>query len=235
MSSRKQTQANRLNAQKSTGPRSVEGKAASRMNALKTGIDAESLVVPGEDADDLTTLTAEYLESCRPASPQERVQVDILIRADWQLRRLARAEAQLWQDADNDLTERARAFPLGNAYRDYSNVFTRLQRRIDATERSYRLALRELKQLQAVRPATPADAPAEAPLPPPKPIESETNYPSIGFVPHSGLEPLAGISPAPDPASCSPVGQALYQTARSAVTQESSASRTSDSLMGFEM
>jgi hypothetical protein len=161
------------------------------MNALKTGIDAESLVVPGEDADDLATLTAEYLESCRPASPQERVQVDILIRADWQLRRLARAEAQLWQDADNDLTERARAFPLGNAYRDYSNVFTRLQRRIDATERSYRLALHELKQLQADRPA----APVEAPPPPHKPVESETTYPSIGFVPHIGSEPLSDIPP----------------------------------------
>jgi hypothetical protein len=195
MSSRKQTQANRLNAQKSTGPRSVEGKAASRMNALKTGIDAESLVVPGESADDLALLTAEYLESCRPATPLERVQVDILIRADWQLRRLARAEAQLWQDADNDLTERARAFPLGNAYRDYSNVFTRLQRRIDATERSYRLALRELKQLQADRPA----APAETAPPQPKPIESETTYPSNGFVPHIAAEPCAALFPAPTP------------------------------------
>jgi hypothetical protein len=34
MATDKQTEANRLNAQKSTGPRSVEGKAASSPNAL---------------------------------------------------------------------------------------------------------------------------------------------------------------------------------------------------------
>ena len=49
MASQKQTEANRLNAQKSTGPRSVEGKAASRMNALKSGIDARSNFIRGED------------------------------------------------------------------------------------------------------------------------------------------------------------------------------------------
>ena len=45
MSSKAQIAANRRNAQKSTGPRSVEGKAKSRMDALKTGIYAEQIVV----------------------------------------------------------------------------------------------------------------------------------------------------------------------------------------------
>jgi hypothetical protein len=44
-----QIAANRANAQKSTGPRTAEGKAASRLNALKHGLDAESLIIPGED------------------------------------------------------------------------------------------------------------------------------------------------------------------------------------------
>ena len=43
MSTRRQIEANRRNAQKSTGPPSVTGKAASSMNALKTGIYAKSL------------------------------------------------------------------------------------------------------------------------------------------------------------------------------------------------
>jgi hypothetical protein len=34
----KQLSANRLNARKSTGPKSVTGKAVSKMNALKHGI-----------------------------------------------------------------------------------------------------------------------------------------------------------------------------------------------------
>jgi len=51
MASQKQTEANRLNAQKSTGPRGApsgpEGKAASSMNALKSGIDAKSQIILG--------------------------------------------------------------------------------------------------------------------------------------------------------------------------------------------
>jgi hypothetical protein len=51
-----QIAANQANAQKSTGPRSVEGKSVSRFNALKHGIDAASIVIPGEDPADYDAL-----------------------------------------------------------------------------------------------------------------------------------------------------------------------------------
>ena len=44
--------ANQINAQKSTGPRSDEGKAVSRFNALKHAASAQSLIIPGEDEKD---------------------------------------------------------------------------------------------------------------------------------------------------------------------------------------
>ena len=44
-----QITANRANAQRSTGPRSAEGKSVSRFNALKHGVDAASIILPGED------------------------------------------------------------------------------------------------------------------------------------------------------------------------------------------
>ena len=62
MSTENQIEANRLNAQKSTGPRSAEGKARSSMNALESGIDAKSLIIRGENIDTLLTLAAEYIE-----------------------------------------------------------------------------------------------------------------------------------------------------------------------------
>ena len=43
-------EANRRNAQRSTGPRTVAGKNNLRRNALKHGLTAEKLVVVGEDA-----------------------------------------------------------------------------------------------------------------------------------------------------------------------------------------
>src|SRR5664279_1553771 len=97
MSSLLQIEANRLNAQKSTGPRSVESKAAIRFNALKTGIDAQSQVIPGEDPAALALLAAEYYDRYHPSTPEVRALVDTLIAAEWLQRRFRTLEAQLWQ------------------------------------------------------------------------------------------------------------------------------------------
>jgi hypothetical protein len=57
-----QIDANRLNAENCTGPRSAEGKAVSRFNALKSGLGAHSLIIPGEDPAALEALTSGYHE-----------------------------------------------------------------------------------------------------------------------------------------------------------------------------
>ena len=82
MASPAQIAANRANAQKSTGPRSVEGKSASRFNALKHGIDAASIVIPGEDPAAYAALADDYLRDLRPQSPTEIFHVDTMLRAD---------------------------------------------------------------------------------------------------------------------------------------------------------
>jgi len=45
--------ANRANAQKSTGPRTLEGKARSRRNGLKHGMTGQGIALPDEDADEV--------------------------------------------------------------------------------------------------------------------------------------------------------------------------------------
>src|ERR1019366_4248450 len=99
MSTLRQIEANRRNAQKSTGPTSVTGKATSSMNALKTGIHAKSLVLPTENLADLQQLIDEYYQSHRPASPEARLLLDDVIRCEWTLRRLGVAETQLFEYA----------------------------------------------------------------------------------------------------------------------------------------
>jgi len=145
MATKHQIAANRRNAQKSTGPRSAEGKAASRFNALKHGIDARSQCLPTEDPEALDDLAAEYHGRFAPATPEERALVDTLISAEWDLRRFRVASAQLWQTAaDDDL-------PMAIAFRRSDATFMRLQRAIDSAQRNYRQALDTLRRLQADR------------------------------------------------------------------------------------
>ena len=176
MSSLKQLEANRLNAQKSTGPRSVVGRAVSSQNALKTGIDAESLIIRGEKAEDLETLTAEYFTRFRPQTPEERHYVDSLVRDDWQLRRLAKADTQIWDHTMNAAFKLDENAPLGHAFAHADKTFTRLQRRIDATHRSYNTALRELRRLQS-------DQSRDREGAVPQPNENTPTYLPIGFGP----------------------------------------------------
>jgi hypothetical protein len=142
MASQKQLLANRLNAQKSTGPRSVEGKARASMNALKTGIDARSQTIPGEPISQLEDLTDDYYQRFCPTTPEQRMLVDTLVDSEWLLRRFRRVEGQMWENPIFEIS-------FAKAFRDDSDHFARLQRRIDATQRNYRNALHELQRLQA--------------------------------------------------------------------------------------
>jgi len=145
MATQRQIAANRRNAQHSTGPRSAEGKAVSRFNALKHGIDAESQCLPTEDPESLTELAAEYHERFAPATPEERALVDALVSAGWDLRRYRVASAQLWQVASDD------DLPMAVAFHRRETTFVRLQRAIDSAQRNYRHALDTLRRLQAER------------------------------------------------------------------------------------
>jgi hypothetical protein len=95
MPSEAQLSANRRNAKLSTGARTQAGRACSAMNACKSGIYAKSEIIPGEDPAELEALKTRIYDSLQP-SPEEGPVVDQLIGADWQFRRLRRAEADLW-------------------------------------------------------------------------------------------------------------------------------------------
>ena len=72
------------------------------------------------------------------------VLVDSLIAADWQLRRLRKIEALLWQ---RELTDANAAGDLGEAYGRNPRL-DQVERRIQTAERSYRQALKQIRQIQ---------------------------------------------------------------------------------------
>jgi hypothetical protein len=193
MSTRRQRAASRANALKSTGPRTEAGKAASRYNALKHGIDAQHQIMFGESAEDLAQLAAEYHELYAPANADERFLVDSMINYEWRLRRLRGVEADLWLTAAKGLHKKSDpavdACSLGSAITDSGPAFDRLQRIINSCERHYHHARNALQALVADRPDAPqpeestttSESPASfrtppetpAPVPPPAPHSSK--------------------------------------------------------------
>ena len=91
-SSEKKARANRLNAQKSTGPKSVPGKAKVAMNAVKHGLRAAHLVLPGEEADAFDAMLASWMGDWKPPTDARRVLVEQAVAHAWRLRRCLKAE-----------------------------------------------------------------------------------------------------------------------------------------------
>jgi hypothetical protein len=93
----KKLEANRRNAQKSTGPRTPEGKAVSKCNALKHELLAQTVVVRGqkslESSVEFEELCREFYADLAPVGPLEEMLVDQIIQANWRLRRAREAEA----------------------------------------------------------------------------------------------------------------------------------------------
>jgi len=194
-----QIAANRLNATKSTGPRTDEGKAASRLNALRHGADAQLAVIPGEDPDELEALTRDYHAQFRPSSPEQLFLVETLIHADWLRRRYLRLEAAITNQALAEMEPCEN--PLGAIYLSNgpaARAIERVRRHYEVEQRAW---LAAFKHLQTLRDQEAESAIAMAlRMPMPAPAE-------IGFVPqaaHGDRREAPNQSPVPNPQAPSP-------------------------------
>ena len=108
MTSDRKAEANRQNALKSTGPKTPEGKAAVRLNAVKHGLLAEEVLLPGEDEEALKELDENLRAELKPVGELENLLVDGIIASHWRLRRLRRVEAGIFAwELYGELAERA--------------------------------------------------------------------------------------------------------------------------------
>jgi hypothetical protein len=92
MTSERQKAANRANARHSTGPKTQEGKAVVRLNALRHGLLTRDVVLPGEDADAFEDLLNQVRAELSPVGPIEELLVDRVVNTTWRLGRLAQTE-----------------------------------------------------------------------------------------------------------------------------------------------
>jgi hypothetical protein len=93
MTTQAQAEANRRNAQKSTGPRTPEGKAASRVNGVRHGLRCQKVLVTDEDPAAYLEHRRGMLRRLQPADALEQRLADRIISLSWRLERADWMEA----------------------------------------------------------------------------------------------------------------------------------------------
>jgi hypothetical protein len=92
MTSEKQIRANQQNAQKSSGPKSAEGKSKVSGNRITHGILSDKLLLTGDNPLDYQSLLDDLQAQLRPAGALELSLVEKIAVTLWRQRRLVSAE-----------------------------------------------------------------------------------------------------------------------------------------------
>src|ERR1017187_10476799 len=164
--SEKQQEANRKNAQHSSGPKTPEGKAAIRFNALTYGLRTCATILERENAADYSQLWDELEADWQPQTRTERCYLETMVTSQWLLRRVAESEQQIYM-----------SIAFGEERFKMLGIVAKQRGQL---ERSFRTAIEDMKQSQKepqARQPQPAPAPvhkpAEPQAPPPEYVMSE--------------------------------------------------------------
>ena len=95
MATQSQINANRKNAESSTGP-SETGKTRSCMNAIKTGLTARTMLLTPEDAPIYKTHIDRFFTKYAPANPDEHDLVQTIADTEWRLADIAPLERGIY-------------------------------------------------------------------------------------------------------------------------------------------
>jgi hypothetical protein len=147
MATENQISANRENASKSHGPVTEAGKAAVRLNALKHGLRARQLVLPGESQEEFDQLCHDLESEWQPQTPTEHICLENMVAAQWKLVRAEKQETYIQSLPAND-----------PATKQLDNILL-FQ---DRFQRAFQRALRDLQKLQKDRRAAAKEAAEEA-------------------------------------------------------------------------
>lgn len=152
MATKAQIRANRLNAKKSTGPKTAEGKKVSSQNALRHGMCSQKVVLTFENPVEFEQLQADLMENYKPANLQEEMQVTKIAESWWRYRRAVSQDTQLWDNrckyTDASMPAEVR---IAAAMTTEQDDAIKRQRYITSLDREHERAVRFLEKLQKDR------------------------------------------------------------------------------------
>ena len=157
MASQKQIDANRRNAQRSTGPITEVGKAVSKFNALRHGMTADTAVLPYEDPHSYHELREALIEHHKPANVAEEMLLEVVVNSYWRLLRARRVETSALRLGIHALKQRNDINPaprtdddaaLAAFFVDPNDNMRNMDRYHTGIERSYFRAVEQLRKAQ---------------------------------------------------------------------------------------
>ena len=161
--SEKQQEANRKNAQHSTGAKTPAGKEAIRFNALTYGLRTRASILPDENAAEYSQLWDEMEAEWQPQTRTERCYLETMVTTQWLLRRVAESEQKVY------------VFIAFGEHQFKMLAYVAKQRA--QLERSFRTAIADMKQSQQERQAPQPQPAKPAPVPVHEPAEPRVSPP----------------------------------------------------------
>src|ERR1700685_2916219 len=169
MATKSQIDANRRNAEKSTGPKTQEGKDKSRRNGLQHGLTAKTCMLEDEDPEALVDLLNEIREKFNPQDTDEDFLIERMAKARFKYNRIMPIEASIFNlrlvvdkappplmEAQGETCQRAWAY-----MRDANggNALSKLSRYETTLLRESARPRQELEKMQKIRAARPTPPP----------------------------------------------------------------------------
>src|SRR5215471_5251363 len=154
-----QFEANRANAQHSTGPRTPHGKSRTRLNGLRHGLTSQTVVMPHEDRGIYNQHCAAMLADLKPEGPLESQLAQSIADDQWRLNRARAVEENIYAlgiaasgppEIQVSYDMRA-AFVQAQSFLDHAQQLQLLTLYESRIHRNMQRNLALLKQLQAER------------------------------------------------------------------------------------
>jgi len=95
---------NRINAQKSTGPRTPQGKEIVSQNAVKHGLTAANDIISSESRPEFELFRDRMLAELAPQTPLESMLAERVVSLSWRLKRTSRFQNQAIDTLNKDNT-----------------------------------------------------------------------------------------------------------------------------------
>lgn len=144
-------EANRRNAQNSTGPRTAAGKERSSRNATRHGLLSQRMLLSDESEEELRALRHGMRQSLRPVGELEEELVERMVAATWRKRRGDRVELGLWDwrgHVSSGKSTLANVFFMDS---QHDQSLQKLTRYMSAYSAEFRRAFQMLSEAQAAR------------------------------------------------------------------------------------